>query len=685
MNKNLGWDRFKRSFGAAPSDDLIDNRLRKINLPLATAQHDIDIMSDAGIDTTGFVNRKTAVERDRDNALRLDDAKRKYAALDSVKDAARELAKETLEAAIDEIDDLHDRELAQNKAFQDTLAKANNATHPLVRGAASAARDQGEQNRDNAFNLANRTLTAAAMVQVNQTFAAAVEPLAKTGEAATKLGTDLPKLEQRTGKLIVSQNTKSVRDRAAKLRTDYDNLGSIGDIAELGKEVTRLAVELQRGDKLLAGLEASYKNASADIEGHLTAIAVVTDRARGMLVNGVEAVRDPLKVVDTAVADAKNLPDPLDQVKKLSNTRIDLLKAVREAMFSASDDDGGLASALSSAATMIGKLKEGQQKTTLTEQYDDLAERAATARKLEGKAASKAFATLKDEVRALIETAAKARGEDGFRDAIKSRFGIEIVEQPGAVYSLEKTYEMLDRVPDGHAAQKSLREIKFSAKGDNEGVYFAPDRRITLEKIQPDDTSTYTIGGKKVAMNDFNVTMLHEIGHAVDAKFGIMKAHGGNNGFGKWASISADNVIAAYTAQALKEMGNPTGELPAKAREAVKDAHDGKTVQRPDVCSAGQWKKLKKYTDLIPLARTSKNPWFNLSAKQAAVGDLIYVESTGGTWWSYDTDERAALEVRDYQWRSPAEWFAEIYAVSWMSKKITPSNVPGELAEYLPS
>ncbi len=55
----------------------------------------------------------------------------------------------------------------------------------------------------------------------------------------------------------------------------------------------------------------------------------------------------------------------------------------------------------------------------------------------------------------------------------------------------------------------------------------------------------------------------------------------------------------------------------------------------------------------------------------AAVGDTVY-QADGTKWWKYKKAARAQM-VRDYQFRSPAEWFAEVYAV-FMLGKLAPSH-----------
>ena len=46
---------------------------------------------------------------------------------------------------------------------------------------------------------------------------------------------------------------------------------------------------------------------------------------------------------------------------------------------------------------------------------------------------------------------------------------------------------------------------------------------------------------------------------------------------------------------------------------------------------------------------------------------------------------RAPTKVNNYQWRAPGEWFAEVYAISWLSKKKPPAAEPDTDAPADPS
>lgn len=678
------WDRVKKSFGVNPSSDLLENRTGKINLALGMTQTAIDNLAHEGLDPAALIQKKTVVQAARDQALRMTDAKKQYEALGRVKAAARALRTEATDQSIGEIDDLVERGQEQQKAYQEALAKANGVTHPLVSGAATALRNQAEQARANAQRLATRKLRADAMDGVVTGFVNGIEPLAKISAAATPLVQKVPEAEDRMAKLPQGKATATILKRVQKLRERYDALPAITDMTALAKEAENLNNEADGCANMLRRTEEVYEGVPKRIELAEKRIGQLVDRAGALITAGSAALQSPLDDVTNAVRDAKKIADPLECASALEDVCRGALKPLHQAVFGAGADDGGLTTTLAGLAKTIEKLPTGSQKKTLGELLDDLQQRAATARTLDAPAAKKEYATLKDAARKLLDQAARARGEDGFRDAIAARFGIEIKEQDGAVFSLEKTYEMLDLVPDSHAIQDLLRKIRFSAEKSDAGDYSKKKMRITMEKIDSDATMDYEIGGKTVKLNEFNAMMLHEIGHAVDDKFKIMSALGKTAGFGLWNDETLDSVVDAITTEAVGKMGKVSDQLRTDARAAIRAAHLGNDPVKPQGCGPLQWRTLKKYTDIAKAVSFKADPWFNASPSAVKIGKRVYLQAYESTWCSYDVGERAKIEVRNYQWRAPGEWFAEIYAVSWIAKKVTPSNVPRELAEYLP-
>ncbi len=69
------------------------------------------------------------------------------------------------------------------------------------------------------------------------------------------------------------------------------------------------------------------------------------------------------------------------------------------------------------------------------------------------------------------------------------------------------------------------------------------------------------------------------------------------------------------------------------------------------------------------LARGDDGLWDdgNRGAAAAAIGGRV-IHQSQGQWYSYPLDRRAPYRVTDYQFRAPAEWFAELYTAFYLNK-----------------
>ena len=75
----------------------------------------------------------------------------------------------------------------------------------------------------------------------------------------------------------------------------------------------------------------------------------------------------------------------------------------------------------------------------------------------------------------------------------------------------------------------------------------------------------------------------------------------------------------------------------------------------------------------IDAVRVSADLWWNgAESKNRAIGGVVYQEAYEGEWVSYNLAARSQ-GIQGYQFRSPAEWFAELYA-AYYSDKLKPSH-----------
>ena len=111
---------------------------------------------------------------------------------------------------------------------------------------------------------------------------------------------------------------------------------------------------------------------------------------------------------------------------------------------------------------------------------------------------------------------------------------------------------------------------------------------------------------------------------------------------------------------------------------SVKKTSDTK---KPSTMGGPEWALLKAQLDRAVTMRCDNWPWDK--SKAVVLDSRAYHQSYNWEWVSYDLGARTGTEVRDYQFRSPAEWFAELYAYTWFNKKKAPGGVDKTVSKYM--
>jgi hypothetical protein len=278
-----------------------------------------------------------------------------------------------------------------------------------------------------------------------------------------------------------------------------------------------------------------------------------------------------------------------------------------------------------------------------------------------------------------------------YKKALEDYYGQTISVQPGMEDSthFDKVFDMFGTVPKSHTKQSELKKLTYTTTDGGQafsgGAY--GDKEILMgdfgdaKGLEDDGVYAYELNGKPASANSFNVTTLHEIGHAVDQKNSIMTSPAQSGaGYGGWVNEGLDKVVTALLVE-LKKAGpfspKATDDLLKTALQTALSA--GTTVQ-PATIENDDWGKISPWltSHCLPI-RDAGSPY--ASNSPVAAGDRVYTESQG-TWYSYALASRASTRVNNYQWRSPAEWFAEIYAITWLKKSKPPSAVDGNVAKY---
>jgi hypothetical protein len=254
--------------------------------------------------------------------------------------------------------------------------------------------------------------------------------------------------------------------------------------------------------------------------------------------------------------------------------------------------------------------------------------------------------------------------------------------------SIAQTYQVMAKVPQQHWTAKVDAMIvydknedekmlggHFSSDGTERKVYmycgrpgehdqkFGTDQKILPEGEQVEENC-------RPADEDpsplFDFTLLHEAAHAEDDARGYMAANGGQADHGGWKVHKGPDEFAgevakhfgydeAYILATLRSPGSSPPRLPASL---------------PRNGDQAQWDKARQ--DAVSWCRSvreSAQPWEDPGLSRAvAIQGRVYQESSAGKWVSYDLAARAR-GISSYQFRSPAEWFAELYA-AYFSKKL---------------
>ncbi len=267
---------------------------------------------------------------------------------------------------------------------------------------------------------------------------------------------------------------------------------------------------------------------------------------------------------------------------------------------------------------------------------------------------------------------------------IKARFGVQLdvlkadktaEDMTKRAPNLRRIYEMMTLVPDSHAADNpKLKKItRYGGSPSDSGEsssYSSADGVVVLSCGRVGDRDETTLGDPKEVPgveerckpkdnkkpSYFNWTTLHEVGHAVDDKHGFMKSKGSGDDYGGWAEYGRNaGPVAAAAAKEFKFDAAYIEEFLAGGTPKLPKPKAGTSDE--------DWQKAKVLAEeWCQAIKVGKSLWDNgAEAAARAIGGRVYQESYADVWTSYKLDARKR-GLTGYQFRAPAEWFAELYA-----------------------
>lgn len=286
---------------------------------------------------------------------------------------------------------------------------------------------------------------------------------------------------------------------------------------------------------------------------------------------------------------------------------------------------------------------------------------------------------LTDEMDSRVASGEEAKGAaqvEFWKCALEKQLGFKINIPDGVeATKLPKLYELISRLPASQAIKDLVDDFDYDTQA---GPPCYNKRKIVMthmtKDIKPDAAHKLeyptTDGSAKEMLDYFSLLTLHEIGHAVDDKSKTMPRDAGAAGPGGWKNEAFDDVVTKFSA--LMRAGD-RGDLPEKdaaamARELLMTGKVSKppSAQAPLGSLRAKWDVLTGILDTYKgITIAAKTPW---DTPVILGSGRCYYEGYAGRWFSYEKGKRDAVSVSDYQWRAPGEWFAEVYAWTYIAK-----------------
>ena len=516
---------------------------------------------------------------------------------------------------------------------------------------------------------------------------------------------------------------KEQMDKADKALAKNDGKGAAGPLAAAAKALmeakaiqgaqNQFNTGLPRAESRLTALKALPR--AAVLKGVIDPVekALADAKAKNKAKNGVEAIAGLRRVND--LADAAMKAD-------LERGKYDAAAAATTTHVATITDAKAkkpLDAALADAKKLADAFKFGEAMAAL-KKLEVAIDKAELTSRAAANPADPAIATLaakmtanggEKEVDALVNSP-KTTDPQMIAALATGRFGVTMVPDTSAAAvaakeeakNMKGLYKTFLMVPKDVKAFGSITSITHTDSTGGSGAW-GPDGAVTLSgrpgdhtqelgpKMTAPDPSDPT-GAKKVKQLPADVdkdclpvggdgeytsfTALHEVAHGIDDAKTYMLRNQGREDHGGWISYgSGVQVIADAVGPHIRTKAGGANTFYSKVEDKkyVLDALLNQKPTRPSTLVAGSddEKAYIEFDRWYGLA-TSDGIWQRQGDAEAIAigGTTVYHESYPREWVSYLLAARKK-GLTGYQFRAPAEWFAELYA-GFKSKKLGPKH-----------
>lgn len=250
---------------------------------------------------------------------------------------------------------------------------------------------------------------------------------------------------------------------------------------------------------------------------------------------------------------------------------------------------------------------------------------------------------------------------------------------------LRRFYDVMSKLPPKHTKDNDkLQNFRYRDSKESDASWaWSKYNEIVMNEGRAAKSGIYGCGrGDEIPedvedsckpLNDDPITFFdwntaHEVGHTLDAKLSFMDNRANQSKFAGWREYG-DNSSDVAEAMIAHYKYDPT-----YIRDLLDDNGPVAPLPPPGI-DALEWNQRKTLVDAhYDRMKADNDPWESqATAKSLAIEGRVYQQSYDApTWSSYELSARQQA-ITGYQFRSPLEWFSELYA-AFKCDKLKPNH-----------